>query len=289
MTLLGHDRYCAEVLDQTRDLTDLLAAADPATPVPTCPGWTVTDLRRHLGGNLLTVATAVRTGIPATAPDGEVPDMPGALPAWLSGAAAEFARTLRAAGPARVAEVWGIAQSTGEWARRAAQDLVVHRADAAAAVGTAFTVAPDLGTDTVDELFDLAPDIGSGERLAAAPARTGTLRLTATGTADSASGASPGGPGAAPSRTSPDAARGRAETTWVVEVTGEGDAGFRLRHAGPDGGGPGREGDADVTVRGALPDVLRVMHRRLPPSDRRVEVTGDADLLDFWLDRVRIG
>lgn len=261
MTLLGHDRYCAEVVGQTHDLTDLLAAADPALPVPTCPGWTVTDLRRHIGGNLLTVATAVRTGIPATAPDADVPDTPGALPAWLSGAAGEFARTLRAAGPARVAEVWGIAQSTGEWARRAAQDLVVHRADAAAAVDTAFTVAPDLGTDTVDELLDLAPDIGSGERLAAAPVRTGTMRLTATGAAD-------GG-----------------DATWVVDVTGEGDAGFRLRHGAP----AADDGAADVTVRGALPDVVRLMHRRLPPSDRRVEVAGDAGLLDFWLDRVRIG
>ncbi len=38
-----------------------------------------------------------------------------------------------------------------------------------------------------------------------------------------------------------------------------------------------------------LPDVLRLIHRRLTPGDPRVTVTGDDCLLAFWLDRVSVG
>ncbi len=265
MTHLGFERYCAEVVGQARDLTDLTATADPAAPVPTCPGWTLTDLRRHIGSNLLTVATAVRTGVPATGPDGDIPDAPGALPMWVTGAASEFARVLRAAGPDRTTEVWGLAQPSGYWARRAVHDLVVHRADAAGAVGAPFTVAPDLGADTVDELLDLAPDLRTADRLAAPPARTGTLRFRAEadGTGD---------PGA----------------RWTLRVDPAAPDGFHRSRTADTGADPAGDG-ADVTARGALPDVLRLIHRRLTPGDPRVTVTGDDSLLAFWLDRVSVG
>jgi hypothetical protein len=33
---------------------------------------------------------------------------------------------------------------------------------------------------------------------------------------------------------------------------------------------------------------MRVFHRRLPADSERVEVVGDAALLDFWLERVSL-
>jgi len=35
--------------------------------------------------------------------------------------------------------------------------------------------------------------------------------------------------------------------------------------------------------------VLRVFYRRLPSNSQRVEVLGEAALLDLWLERVSLG
>ena len=137
MALLGHDRYCDEVLTQTGLLRDLVKGSDLSLTVPTCPDWSLAELLRHIGGNLRSVETAVRSGTPVTAPDKQVPglagpgdDDPAALDAWLAEAAARFADTLRAAGPTAQAQVWTFQLPTAFWARRAAHDLVIHRADA---------------------------------------------------------------------------------------------------------------------------------------------------------------
>ena len=57
--------------------------------------------------------------------------------------------------PDAQAQVWTVVWPVATWARRAAHDLVIHRADAAGAVGAAYTVAPDLAADALDEFLDL--------------------------------------------------------------------------------------------------------------------------------------
>ncbi|PSR66699.1 hypothetical protein C8258_19440 [Nocardia sp. MDA0666] len=47
---LTFERYCDEIVAQTELLRAALAHADTAVPVPSCPGWTVGQLGRHLGG-----------------------------------------------------------------------------------------------------------------------------------------------------------------------------------------------------------------------------------------------
>jgi hypothetical protein len=42
-------------------------------------------------------------------------------------------------------------------------------------------------------------------------------------------------------------------------------------------------------VRGPVVELLLVVYRRRSPRDGTVEVLGDADLLDYWLDRVSFG
>src|SRR5215475_11093446 len=61
MTLLAHGRYCDEVITQTDLLRDILRGAELSVTVPTCPDWTLAELVRHIGGNLRSVDTAVRT------------------------------------------------------------------------------------------------------------------------------------------------------------------------------------------------------------------------------------
>ena len=258
---LGHDRYCDEVLHQTALLGEVVRGADLSVTVPTTPDWTLEALLRHIGGNLRAAETAVRTGTAVVEPAKQVPDAagpvghdPAALDAWLAGAAARFAETLRAAGPAGTAQVWAFQLPTAFWARRAANDLVVHRADAAGAVGADYQVAPELAADAIDELLELMsnPEIASSPQMA-------ELRL----------------PGRALHLHATDAGGGQAGE-WLIELGADG---FGWRHA---------HEPATVTLSGPFTDLLLVFYRRLPLDSDRVEVAGDADLLAFWLDRVRL-
>jgi len=44
-----------------------------------------------------------------------------------------------------------------------------------------------------------------------------------------------------------------------------------------------------VAVRGPLVELLLVIYRRRSPRAGTVEVLGEADLLDYWLERVTFG
>ncbi|MGH2814454.1 MAG: maleylpyruvate isomerase N-terminal domain-containing protein, partial [Actinomycetota bacterium] len=113
MTALPHHRFCQEVVTQTGLLRGVVVGADLSVTVPTTPDWTLGQLLRHVGGNLRSVETAVRTGTAVTKPERQVPDHggpagddPAALDAWLAEAAAGFAETLAKAGPDARAQVW---------------------------------------------------------------------------------------------------------------------------------------------------------------------------------------
>src|SRR6266511_4349466 len=102
MTPLTHDRYCDEVITQTGLLRDILQGADLSLTVPTCPDWTLARLVRHIGGNLRSVETAVRTGRAVEDPVRQVPDAagsdgddPATLDAWLADAAQKSTVALR--------------------------------------------------------------------------------------------------------------------------------------------------------------------------------------------------
>ena len=256
MARLDHDRCCDEVVAQTTLLRDALSGADLSLVVPTTPDWTLGDLARHVGGNLLAGEQAVRTGTAVTEPERQVPghggpagDDPAALDAWLAEAADRFAETLRKAGPATEAQIWVVRWPTAAWARRAAHDVVVHRADAAGAVGAAYLVDPEVAADAVDEFLDLLsnPQV-AGSRRGRQPPRD-----------------------RAP-------ARHRHPSRAGVRVAGRAGAPtFSWRHA---------HEKATVAVRAPVADVLRVVTRRLPPGGDTVEVLGDRALLDAWLERL---
>jgi uncharacterized protein (TIGR03083 family) len=262
MDPLPHDRYCDEIVTQTDLLGEVVRGADLSRTVPTCPDWTLAQLIRHIGGNLRSVDMAVGSGTPVEDPARQVPDVagpegdnPAALEAWLADAAQTSARTLRNAGPDAEAQVWVFQRRTAFWARRAANDLVIHRADAAGTVHADYTVAPDLGADAIDELLELISDpqvAGSSPRLAELRGPGGSIHIHATDTEASLT------------------------AEWLIELAPDG---FTWRR--------GHE-KATVALRGPLADVLRVFHRRLPADSERVEVVGDAALLDFWLERVAL-
>jgi uncharacterized protein (TIGR03083 family) len=261
MAGLEHGRFCDEIVHQTDLLLGVVEGAELSATVPTTPDWSLADLLRHIGGNLRSVEQAVRTGTPVTEPERQVPGHAGpagddlrVLAGWLSEAAGTAARVLAEAGPDVAAQVWVVRWPTAAWARRAAHDLLVHRADAAGTVGAAFPADPDLAADAIDEFLDLMSSQASrsGASAPEGPALTGSIHLHAGDT----------GP--------------EVPSEWLIEL---GSPTFTWRHA---------HEKATVAVRGPVADVLRVVYRRLPPDTDGVEVLGDRRVLEAWLDRTQL-
>jgi uncharacterized protein (TIGR03083 family) len=263
MARLSYDRYCAEIVAQTDLLRSAVKGADLTTPVPSCPGWNVGQLLRHLGGGHRWVEAIVRTRATQPLSDEQVRDVsghtdedPAVLDGWLAEGAARLADTLRAAGPD--AELWTAVpgETTVFWARRFAHETVIHRADATLAVGAEFTLDEEVALDAVDEWMELGAlpqlfEVHPEKRELLGPGRT--LHLHATDTA-------------------PEVA-----AEWLIDLTGDAIA-WRRAHE-----------KAAVAVRGPLTGLLLVVYRRRSARSEGIEILGDSRLLDFWLERVGFG
>ncbi|NXY95421.1 maleylpyruvate isomerase family mycothiol-dependent enzyme [Streptomyces sp. BR123] len=148
-----------EVLEREGELlAETAERAGLATIVPSCPTWRVTDLLRHTGAVHRWAASFVQDAAvePTPIPDG--PELVGAeLLAWFREGHAALVRTLTEA-PADV-QCWTFLPTAPPsplsfWARRQAHETTVHRMDAEAALGTAFSpVSPEFAEDGVDELL----------------------------------------------------------------------------------------------------------------------------------------
>ncbi|SCF80408.1 maleylpyruvate isomerase family mycothiol-dependent enzyme [Streptomyces sp. Ncost-T10-10d] len=258
MSALPHDLYCDEIMDRTDALRAAIKDADLNATVPTCPDWTLRDLAVHVGGAHRWVGEIVRTRATDVVPHDRVPesrpegDDPAVLDAWLADGAARSVEALRAAGPDQEVWSWAWERSTGFWARRMAHETIVHQADAALTAKSGYEVAPELAADTIEEWLEIVAFVqAGGDKEAAGPRGGGrSIHLHATDA-----------PGA----------------EWLIEL---GEDGFTWRRA---------HEKATVTLRGPLTDVMLVFNRRLAPDSDRVEVLGDAELLDFWLERSAFG
>jgi hypothetical protein len=106
MALLSYDRYCDEIVAQTGLLSSCVKGADPALPVPSCPGWDAGRLLRHLGDVQRWAEATVRTRASRPLPVEHSRDLPtdagddtAVLGPWLAQGAARLAGALRDAGP----------------------------------------------------------------------------------------------------------------------------------------------------------------------------------------------
>jgi uncharacterized protein (TIGR03083 family) len=266
---MDYDRCCVEIVTQSQLLRATIGGADLATPVPSCPGWSLRQLVRHLGGAHRWVETIVRTRAAEPPPDREVRNVagvadedPAALGAWLAEGAELLTGTLRAAGPD--AQVWtpvprGVPTPVF-YARRMTHETLVHRADATLALGRTFTVEPEVAVDALDEWMALGSipemlEVHPRQRELLGPGRI--LRFHATDIP-------------------PEAA-----ADWLVDLTGG------AITCGRDG--QVATEDVAVAVHGPLTELIMVIYRRRPVGKADVEVLGDRGLLDFWLERVAFG
>jgi uncharacterized protein (TIGR03083 family) len=133
-----------------------VAAADPDSPVPTCPGWVVRDLVHHTGAVHRWATGYVTTGQTEASSAGldEVP-ADGDLAVWLQRGCTDLVRALVDAPDDLVCWTFLAAPSPrAMWARRQAHETAIHRVDAQLATGTLVTpCAPAFAADGIDELL----------------------------------------------------------------------------------------------------------------------------------------
>lgn len=164
----------AAVLDRT--------AAEPALldlAVAACPDWDLRGLSHHLGGVHRWTRNAVVDGRAEVDMTG-VPSDPAALARWFREGVADLMTALDG-DPER--EVWTFhpPHVLGFWQRRQANENLVHRWDAEAAVGESGLVGTALATDGIAEIFDVFLPRRIGKGLLAPLPRAVTLRATDSG------------------------------------------------------------------------------------------------------------
>ena len=240
--------FRAVLLEQTRSFGELVRAADPAAPVPTCPGWTFKQLFRHVGrGNRWCTQIVEDRRIqpldPREVRDGKPPEDLDAAIDWLNEGAQELIDAVERIDTRT--KVWTFVgpRIPGWWIRRRVHEQTVHRADAELALGNEFTLPADLAADGISEWIDLATARG-------APLERGqTLHLHAT-----------------------DEELGPTGEWTIVHDEG----GISWSHA---------HGKGDVAVRGRVVDLLLGITRRRTAAEAGLEIFGDTGVWDGWLTR----
>ncbi len=145
--------YLEFVRSDTSALVDTARRCPPDTPVPSCPGWTVARLCRHVGTVHRWATAAVVTGAEPDPSTLERPG-PGDEVAYLEAGAVRLIDALRAADPGAPGWHWAAGpQVRGFWWRRMAHETAVHRWDAQSACGAPEPIAADLASDGIDELL----------------------------------------------------------------------------------------------------------------------------------------
>jgi uncharacterized protein (TIGR03083 family) len=246
-----HDRYCDHLALEIPRLSAAIAALEPATPIPTCPGWSASDLGRHIGGVQRWAAHLVAVSAPERIPRSELDlDEPGddhSCAAWLAEGGPAVVASLRAADPATPMWAWGADKHARFWSRRMVHETTVHRADAELAAGRRPAIDTAVAADGIDEFLDNLPQAAYfAPRVTELRGDGSTIHFHAVD--------------------SPD---GQGE--WTVRLQPDG---FTWE--------PGH-GKADAALRAETADLLLLLYGRLPASGDQVEVFGDRELLARWL------
>ena len=158
---MDHGSYCDVLEAEGRRFVDVVRDADPALRVPTCPDWSLADLIEHLGGvhrwASHHVEVLARARVPSSALGITPPEEPTRMADWLEAGIGPMVGTFRAADPDAAAWGWGADRHVRFWPRRMVHETVVHRVDAAIAVGAETEVDAPLAADGIDELLANLP------------------------------------------------------------------------------------------------------------------------------------
>jgi uncharacterized protein (TIGR03083 family) len=248
----AHEWFIDGAVDEIGRLSWIADGADPALPVPGCPGWTMAKLVKHTGTvhRWVTSMVAARSSsrVDQRSLDLGLPAKESDYAGWLAAGAEPLAAALRAAGPDTA--MWTLlpGQPSGWWARRMLHETMMHRADADLATGTVPEFRADAAADGIDEfLLNLPMGRRTPERLGSFPAGA-SLHLHATD----------------------------CDGEWLIRF-GAGGVEWERGHA-----------KATTAVRGPVAGLLLLTYGRIPPSDGRLTVFGDDSLLTEWQEKTAL-
>jgi uncharacterized protein (TIGR03083 family) len=246
--------YAAAFLDENRAFAELFRDVDESGPVPTCPGWTLAQLLRHVGRGDRWAAQIVRDRLdhfldPRSVEGGKPPPDPADAISWLHGGAQRLVDAVELSGVETPVWTFLGTRPANWWIRRRLHETAVHRADAAIATGSEFTLDANIAADAITEWLERVA-IQAGSEGAQLPLEDGnTLHLHAT-----------------------DPGLGDAGE-WTVGVDG---GGITWSH---------EHGKGSVALRGGATELLLAIVRRVPVADTGIELFGEDAVWQNWLDR----
>jgi len=244
--------YAAAFLEENRAFAELFRNVDESEPVPTCPGWSLAQLMRHVGRGDRWAAQIVRDRLtdfldPRTVEGGKPPPDPAGAISWLHGGAQRLIDAVELSGVETPVWTFLGPRPANWWIRRRLHETAVHRADAAIATGGEFTLEASIAADAITEWLERVA-IQAGSEGAPLPLEDGnTLHLHAT-----------------------DPGLGEAGE-WTIGVGG---GGITWSH---------EHGKGSAALRGGATELLLAMVRRVRLADTGIELFGDDTVWQNWL------
>jgi uncharacterized protein (TIGR03083 family) len=154
------------------------ARKDPTAEVPSCPGWDIDELLRHVGIAHHRAALILREGRTEPPPLEETTPPHGSSLSWYEAGLAAVLDAMRSVDPAT--PVWTFSRSDRTatfWHRRMAHETVVHRVDAEQATGAVGPLDAALVLDGIAESLEVFAPLMARR---AEDAATATVHLHAT-------------------------------------------------------------------------------------------------------------
>ena len=157
------DEYLAHLARDAEVIADIVEHADLDADVPSCPGWQLRDLARHVFEVLSfwEMDLHTRPERPEQWQPPEVDDQ--ALAEALRSARLRLDETVRSISPDTTIWTWTERDTAAFVPRRMAQEVAVHRWDAESAAGGSQPIDAELAADGIDEYFMLSRASAIGE------------------------------------------------------------------------------------------------------------------------------
>lgn len=246
--------YASAFVEENRAFAELIRHADMSKQVPTCPGWSLEQLFRHVGRGDRWAAQIVKDKVddfldPRSVEGGKPPPDLGDAILWLEAGARRLVDAVEQSGVETPVWTFLGTRPANWWIRRRLHETAVHRADVAIAIGSDFTLDAHIAADGINEWLERVA-IQAGRDGSALPlARDDTIHVHATDPGLGAAG------------------------EWTVGVD---DGRITWSH---------EHGKATVALRGGATELLLVLLRRVSVADTEIEFFGDDAVWQQWLDR----